>query len=66
MSRTRDFHRFHRWTAKLRRRSLRSALPEPREGELQPTHPIREVRCREWQEDQLHDLVERDIGDVIA
>ena len=66
MTRTRDFHRFHRWTAKLRRRSLRSALPEPREGELQPTHPIREVRCREWQEDQLHDLVERDTSDVIA
>ena len=66
MTRTRDFHRFHRWTAKLRRRSLRSALPEPREGELQPTHPIHEVRCREWQQDQLHDLVERDIGDVIA
>ena len=66
MTRTRDFHRFHRWTAKLRRRSLRSALPEPREGELQPTHPIREVRCREWQQDQLHDLVERDTSDVIA
>ena len=66
MTRTRDFHRFHHWTAKLRRRSLRSALPEPREGELQPTHPIREVRCREWQEDQLHDLVERDTSDVIA
>ena len=66
MTRTRDFHRFHRWTAKLRRRSLRSALPEPREGELQPTHQIREVRCREWQEDQLHDLVERDTSDVIA
>ena len=66
MTRTRDFHRFHRWTAKLRRRSLRSALPEPREGELQPTHPTREVRCREWQQDQLHDLVERDTSDVIA
>ena len=66
MTRTRDFHRFHRWTAKLRRRSLRSALPEPREGELQPTHPIREVRCREWQEDQLYDLVELDTSDVIA
>ena len=66
MTRTRDFHRFHRWTAKLRRRSLRSALPEPREGELQPTPPIREVRCRDWQEDQLHDLVERDTSDVIA
>ena len=58
MTRTRDFHRFHRWTAKLRRRSLRNALPEPREGELLPTHPVSEVRCREWQRDQLHDLSE--------
>ena len=58
MTRSRSFHRFHRWTAKLRRRALRQALPEPREGELQPTHPMSEVRCREWQRDQLHDLVE--------
>ena len=57
MTRSRAFHRFHRWTAKLRRRSLRSALPEPREGELQATHPVREVRCREWQRDQLQDLI---------
>ena len=60
MTRTRDFHRFHRWTAKLRRRSLRHALPEPREGELQPTYPVTEVRFREWQRDQLHDLIELD------
>ena len=58
MTRSRSFHRFHRWTAKLRRRALRQALPEPREGELQPTCPVSEVRCREWQRDQLHDLVE--------
>ena len=46
MTRSRSFHRFHRWTAKLRRRSLRSALAEHREGELQPTHSVSEVRCR--------------------
>jgi hypothetical protein len=58
MTRSRSFHRFHRWTAKLRRRALRQALPEPREGELQPTLPVSEVRNREWQRDQLHDLAE--------
>jgi hypothetical protein len=58
MTRSRSFHRFHRWTAKLRRRALRQALPEPREGELQAIHPASEVRCREWQRDQLHDLIE--------
>ena len=60
MTRTRAFHRFHRWTAKLRRRSLRDALPEPREGELQPNHPVAEVRSREWQHAQLQDLVDAD------
>jgi hypothetical protein len=66
MTRTRDFHRFHRWTAKLRRRSLRNALPEPREGELQPTYPVSAVRCREWQRDQLHDLTELEEREAIA
>ncbi|QNI78991.1 hypothetical protein SynRS9909_00999 [Synechococcus sp. RS9909] len=66
MTRTRDFHRFHRWTAKLRRRSLRQALPVPREGELQPTHPMAELRCREWQRDQLHDLIELDDAEAMA
>jgi hypothetical protein len=66
MTRTRDFHRFHRWTAKLRRRSLRNALPEPREGELQPTHPVSAVRCREWQRDQLHDLTELEEREAIV
>ncbi|MCP9831520.1 hypothetical protein KBY80_09025 [Synechococcus sp. JJ3a-Johnson] len=42
----------------MRRRSLRSALPEPREGELQPTHPVAELRRSLWQRDQLHDLLE--------
>jgi len=60
MTRSRSFHRFHRWTAKLRRRALRQALPEPREGQLQPTYPITEVREREWQRDQLHDLIEEE------
>ena len=58
MTRSRAFHRFHRWTAKLRRRSLRNALPEPREGELQAIHPKQDVRCSEWQRDQLKDLLE--------
>jgi hypothetical protein len=66
MTRTRDFHRFHRWTAKLRRRSLRNALPEPREGELQPTYPVSAVRCREWQRDQLHDLTELEEREAIV
>ena len=66
MTRTRDFHRFHRWTAKLRRRSLRNALPEPREGELQPTHPVSAVRCREWHRDQLHDLTELEEREAIV
>ena len=58
MTRSRSFHRFHRWTAKLRRRALRQALPEPREGELQAIHPKQQVRCQEWQRDQLNDLLE--------
>ena len=60
MTRSRSFHRFHRWTAKLRRRALRSALPEPREGELQADLPAAAMRCREWQRDQLQDLIDSD------
>jgi hypothetical protein len=45
---------------------LRNALPEPREGELQPTHPLAEMRCREWQEDQLNDLIENEVLEVSA
>lgn len=60
MTRTRDFHRFRRRTAQLRRRSLRHVLPEPCEGELQPLHSVRDARCREWLRDQLSDLTEFD------
>lgn len=60
MTRTRDFHRFQRWTAKQRRRSLRNVLPEAREGERHPLHTVNDLRCREWQLDQLHDLIEHD------
>lgn len=63
MTRTRDFHRFQRWTAKLRRRSLRNVLPEAREGERHLLHfvnSVNDLRCREWQRDQLHDLFELD------
>lgn len=66
MTRSRSFHRFHRWTAKLRRRSLRSALPEPHEGELQPIHSVSEMRCKEWQRDQLQDLIENEELEVIV
>jgi hypothetical protein len=58
MTRTRDFHRFQRRTAKLHRRGLRKVLPEPCEGELQPLHSVRDARCREWLRDQLNDLTE--------
>ena len=66
MTRSRSFHRFHRWTAKLRRRALRSALPEPREGELQADLPAAAMRCREWQRDQLHDLTELEEREAIV
>lgn len=58
MTRTRDFHRFQRRTAKRHRRGLRQVLPEPCEGELQPLHSVRDARCREWLRDQLNDLTE--------
>lgn len=64
MMRSRSFHRFHRWTAKLRRRALRNALPEPREGELQPTCPVAVQRRRAWQRDQLQDLLDPELLDA--
>lgn len=56
MTKSRAFNRFHRWTAKLRRRHLKSWLPEPREGE--PIADVRgaDLRKRAWQADQLHEL----------
>ncbi|WP_256463425.1 MULTISPECIES: hypothetical protein [unclassified Synechococcus] len=41
-------------------------MPEPREGELQPIHPVSEVRCKEWQRDQLQDLMESEALEVRA
>ena len=56
MSKSRAFNRFHRWTAKMRRRHLKTWLPEPREGE--PVADVRgaDLRSRAWQLDQLHEL----------
>lgn len=56
MTKSRAFNRFHRWTAKVRRRHLKAWLGEPREGE-----PLAEVRATDlrqfaWQQDQLHEL----------
>lgn len=56
MTRSRAFNRFSRWTAKLRRRQLRSSLPEPREGELALLKPTTALRARAWQRDQLREL----------
>jgi hypothetical protein len=38
MTRSRAFNRFHRWTAKVRRRHLKAWLPESREAE--PIEPV--------------------------
>jgi hypothetical protein len=56
MTKSRAFNRFHRWTAKMRRRHLKTWLPEPREGE--PVADVRgaDLRRRAWQLDQLHEL----------
>jgi hypothetical protein len=45
MTRTRAFHRFHRWTARLRRRHLRAWLPGPRETD--PITPCRGADLRQ-------------------
>lgn len=58
MTRSRAFHRFHRWTAKMRRRHLRSALPEPREGERALFRPGADLRSHAWERDQLEDLID--------
>jgi hypothetical protein len=61
MTRSRAFHRFNRWTAKLRRRHLRSALPEPREGERALLKPGADLRKHGWMQDQLADLTEAEL-----
>lgn len=58
MTRSRAFHRFHRWTAKIRRRHLRAALPEPREGDLALLKLGADLRHHDWERDQLADLIE--------
>lgn len=58
MTRSRAFNRFSRWTAKLRRRHLRAALPLPREGELALLKPTSALRTRAWQRDHLRELLE--------
>jgi hypothetical protein len=56
MTRTRAFHRFHRWTAKLRRRHLSAWLPEPREGEPQAIGRAADLRLQARQQGELRDL----------
>ena len=66
MSRSRAFHRFHRLTAKLRRRHLRSALPEPREGERTLPKPGADLRRHAWMRDQLADLTQAELSEEYA
>jgi len=57
MTKSRAFNRFHRWTAKLRRRHLKAWLPEPREGEPILERPCAALRQRARHRDQLQELV---------
>ena len=56
MTKSRAFNRFHRWTAKLRRRHLKAWLPEPREGEPITAMPGCDLRQRARANDELHAL----------
>ena len=56
MTKSRAFNRFHRWTAKVRRRHLKAWLPEPREGEPTLDRPGAALRQRTWQDDQRDEL----------
>ncbi len=56
MTKSRAFNRFHRWTAKVRRRHLKTWLPEPREGEPIADQRGADLRRQAWQQDQLHEL----------
>ena len=56
MTKSRAFNRFHRWTAKVRRRHLKAWLPEPREGKPVLDLPGAALRQQTWQDDQLHEL----------
>ena len=56
MTKSRAFNRFHRWTAKVRRRHLKAWLPEPREGEPIAELPCSARRQQARQNDQLQEL----------
>ena len=56
MTKSRAFNRFHRWTAKVRRRHLKACLPEPREGQPILDRPGAALRQRTWQDDQRDEL----------
>jgi hypothetical protein len=58
MTRSRSFNRSQRWTAKLRRRHLRAALPPIREGEPISPKPGADLRHHVWERDQLRELLE--------
>ena len=66
MTRTRAFHRFHRWTAKLRRRHLRAWLPATKDAT--PVAAVRgaDLRLQARQTDQLHEDLDwlGDAGEV--
>jgi hypothetical protein len=64
MTKSRAFNRFHRWTAKVRRRHLKAWLPEPRVGEPILDLPGAALRQRTWQDDQLHEL-ERELPQLL-
>ena len=62
MTKSRAFNRFHRCTAKMRRRHLKTWLPEPREGEPLAEARSADLRKRGWHSDQLQELETLDSG----
>ena len=56
MTKSRAFNRFHRWTAKIRRRHLKAWLPDHREGEPLAEARGSDLRKRGWHTDQMHEL----------
>jgi hypothetical protein len=68
MTRSRAFNRFHRWTAKQRRRNLRASLPEERLEAFPLPARVRtsgELRCNAWERDQLSDLEEAGLDESV-
>ena len=62
MTKSRAFNRFQRFTAKMRRRHLKTWLPEQREGEPLADARGADLRKRGWQTDQMHELETLDSG----